>query len=91
MVLGAFFSACYAILSEFTVKRGAQAIFIGCGFSGAGWFFLAEYLHLAVFFVVLVALGGGFLPFPLIRAYIRRQDRIAEKALDVASKKTGLE
>jgi hypothetical protein len=91
MVLSTFFSATYAIGSEFGLKKGVQGVFIGCVFSGAGWFFLAEYIHLAVYFVVLVALGGSYLPFPLIRAYIRRQDKLADKLLDKAQTKTGVD
>jgi hypothetical protein len=91
MALSAFFSATYAIGSEFGLKKGAQAIFIGCVFSGAGWFFFAEFWHLAVYFVVVVALGGAYLPFPLIRAYIRRQDKLADRLLDKAEKKTGVD
>lgn len=89
--LGACFSATYAIVSEFDLKKAAQAIFIGCVFSGAGWFFLAEYLQLAIYFVVPVSLGGAYVPFPLIRAYIRRQDKLADKALDIAQRKAGAE
>ena len=89
MTLSAGFSMTYAIVSEFGVKKALQGVFVGCVFSGAGWFFLVEYLHLAVLFVVPVALGGAYLPFPLIRAYIRRQDKLADKALDVAEKKIG--
>lgn len=89
--LAAFFSMTYAIVSEFALKKSLQGIFIGCVFSGAGWLFLASYLSLAVYFVVPVALGGAYLPFPLIRAYIRRQDRLADKALDIAQKRTGVE
>lgn len=91
MALGACFSATYAIVSEFGVKKSLQGIFTGCVFSGAGWFFLAEYLHPAIYFVVVVALGGALLPFPLMRAYIRRQDKLADKALDLAQKRTGVD
>jgi hypothetical protein len=91
MVLSVFFSATYAIGSEFGLKKGAQAIFVGSVFSGAGWLFLASYLHLAIYFVVAVALGSAYLPFPMIRAYIRRQDKLADKALDVAAKKAGVD
>ena len=89
MALSICFSASYAIVSEFGMKKAIQAIFIGGVFSGAGWLFLVEWLHLAVYFVVVVALGGSYLPFPLIRAYIRRQDKLADKALDAAEKKLG--
>jgi len=91
MTLSAGFSMTYAIVSEFGVKKALQGVFVGCVFSGAGWFFLVEYLHLAVLFVVPVALGGAYLPFPLIRAYIRRQDKLADRALDMAQRRTGAE
>ena len=89
--LSAFFSMTYSIVSEFGLKKSMQCVFIGCVFSGAGWLFLASYLNLAVYFVVPVALGGAYLPFPLIRAYIRRQDKLADRALDMAQRRTGAE
>lgn len=91
VALGACFSSTYSIVSEFALKKALQALWLGCVFSGAGWLFLAEYLHLAAYFVVPVALGGAYLPFPAIRAYIRRQDKIADRAMDVASKKAGVD
>lgn len=91
MGLSVFFSMTYAIVSEFGVKKSLQAIFVSCGFSGAGWFFAAEYLHPAVYFVVPFALGSSILPFPLMRAYIRRQDKLADKAMDLAERKTGVD
>jgi len=91
MGLAVFFSMAYAIVSEFGVKQSLKGVFVGCVFSGTGWFFAAEYLHPAVYFVVPLALLGSILPFPLMRAYIRRQDKLADKAFDLASKKTGVD
>ena len=89
-LLSVAFSAIYGIVSEYGIGRVVFLIFSGCVFSGAGWLFLCEYVHLAVYFVVPVALLGSIAPYPLLRAYIRRQDSLANKALDIAARKTGV-
>lgn len=87
--LSLFASLAYAVLKQFDLKRSLQAAALGVLLSTSGWIFLAEYMHLAVFFVIPVGLAAGFGGYPIVKAYTERDGTVAAWFIDRFGKKTG--
>ncbi len=85
--LSLFASLAYAIIKQFDLKRAAMAAALGTLFSASGYFFLAEYLHLGVIFIVPIGLGAGFGAYPIVKAYTNRDGSLADWFLDRVGKK----
>lgn len=83
--LALVFGACYAIYKSLDFKRSLLAAATGSLFAASIWTFLAEMYHVALFFFIPVAVISGFGAFPLVRAYIRKDDTLADGAVDKAS------
>ena len=88
-VLSLFASVAYAVFKQFDWRHSLQAAGIGALLSSSGYLFLAEWLHLGVFFVVPIGLGAGFGAYPLLRAYTQRDGSVANWVLDKLGLKTG--
>ncbi len=85
--LSLFASLSYAIVKQFDLKQAAIAAALGTLFAGSGYFFLAEYLHLGVIFLVPIGLGAGFGAYPIVKAYTTRDGSVADWLLDKLGKK----
>ncbi len=77
-ILSLFFSASYVVIKQFDLWRSLQGAAVGALFSATLWLFLQEFLHLALFFIVPVAAGCGYGAFPLVKAWARKDDAIAD-------------
>lgn len=84
-ILSLFFSASYVVAKGFDFLRAVQGAAVGALFAATLWLFLQEFLHLALFFIVPVAAGCGYGAFPLVRAWARKDDVIAENLVDGTS------
>lgn len=85
--LSLFASLSYAVLKGFDIWRAAQAAGLGVLFATSGYFFLAEYLHWSVIFVVPIGLGAGYGAYPIVKAYTQRDGSVAEWLLDKLGRK----
>ena len=85
--LSLFASLSYAVIKGFDMMRALQAAGLGILFSSSGYLFLAEYLHIAVFFIVPVGLGAGFGAYPIVKAYAERDGTVAGWLIDRFGKK----
>lgn len=89
-VVALFASIIYAVSKGFNLKQSLLAGGIGAFFAACLWLFLGSYLNLALFFFVPVGFGCGFAGYPLVRAYTKRDDALADGAIDAAKKRVGL-
>lgn len=71
------FAVCYSIYKRLDWRRALMAAGAGALFAAGLWLFLAEYLHLAVIILLPVAAACGMLAFPLMQAYVQRDEKIA--------------
>ncbi len=76
------FALVYAIVRQLDLWRSVQAIIIGALFAASLWLVLAEMLKLAAYYIVPVSIGCGFGAYPLVNAYVKRSDALADGALD---------
>jgi uncharacterized membrane protein len=86
-VTALLFSATYSIAKGFDVKTAMRAAFCCVVFGTFGWFFVTEWLHLPVIWIVPVGLAAAYVTVPITRAWARRDDRLAERALDIAQRR----
>ena len=84
-ILSLFFSASYVVAKGFDFWKALQGAAVGALFSAAMWLFLQEFLHLALFFIVPVAAGCAYGAFPLVKAWARKDDAIADNLVDGTS------
>lgn len=87
-VMALLFSATYSIAKGFDLRMAARAAVSCVIFATAGWFFLVNYLHLPIYWIVPVGLGAAYVTVPLAKAWARRDDRLADKAMDAIQRRT---
>lgn len=80
LVCGAFF----AIYMQLDFRKAMLAALTGALFAASSWMFLAEMWNVALIFFIPVAIICGFGAFPIVRAYVRKSDDIAEGAVGAA-------
>ncbi len=76
-------SACYSFFKHLALREALMAGGAGALFSATMWLFLSEYLHAALFVLFPVAVGSGIGAFPLMRAYTKKDDAIADDVVDI--------
>lgn len=75
-----FFAMIYAVVRQLDLWKSIQAIVIGALFAATLWLVLAEMLKLEPYYIVLVSIGCGFGAYPLVNAYVKRSDALADGA-----------
>ena len=83
--LSLLFSANYAIIKKLSLIFALTGALTSGLTAGALWLFLAEYLHLVVYFIVPVAFGCAWGAYPLLAAWSRKDDAFMSDAVDGAS------
>ncbi len=82
-ILSLFFSTTYVVRKGFDLWNALQGAAIGALFAATLWVFLSEMVHLALFFIVPVAAGCGYGAFPLVKAWARKDDAIADDVVSI--------
>lgn len=78
------FAVVYATFKRLDWRRSLMAAGAGAVFAAALWLFLADWLHPAVIFLLPVAIACGVLAFPVMSAYVLRDEKIASEVVDGA-------
>lgn len=78
------FAMCYAVFKRLQWQKALMAAGAGALFAAAAWLFLAAYVHPAVIILLPVAIACGVLAFPLMSAYVQRDEKIASDVVDGA-------
>ncbi len=76
--LSLLFGANYAVLKRLNFARAVTGATTGALFAGALWLFVAEYMALKVFFIVPVAFFSGYVAYPLLNAWVKKDDALAD-------------
>lgn len=87
MAGGAFislaWSACYSFFKRLAFREALMAGGAGSLFSATLWLFLSEWGHAQLYILFPVAVGCGVGAFPLMRAYTKKDDAIADDVVDI--------
>src|ERR1700678_1519897 len=75
-IISAMWSVCYAFYKKLAFREAVLATATGALFSAPLWLFLAQYLNAALFVLFPVAVGCGVGSFPLMRAWIKKDDEL---------------
>ena len=78
------FAVCYSVFKRLEWRKALMAAGAGSLFAAVLWLFLAAYLNLAVIILLPVAAACGVLAFPLMQAYVQRDEKIASEVVDGA-------
>ncbi len=78
------FAVCYAVFKRLEWQKALMAAGAGSLFSAMAWLFLAAYVNPAVLFLIPVAAACGMLAFPLMQAYVQRDEKIASDVVEGA-------
>jgi hypothetical protein len=83
-VISLGWAAGYAIVKRLDVWSALSAALVGALAAATLWIFLAESFSLKLIIVVPLGVGCGIGAFPLLKAYTRRDDAIADGVLSTA-------
>lgn len=72
----------YATFKKLDLKRSLMAAGAGSLFAAFAWLFVAEFIHPAVIILLPVAIFCGVLAFPLMTAYVQKDEKIASDVVD---------
>lgn len=86
-VLSLLFSATYSIAKGFDLKMAFRSAVSSVVFGSAGYFFVVNMWHLPAFYVVPIGLVAAYVTVPLAQAWARRDEKLAEKAMDIAQRR----
>lgn len=78
------FAVCYAAFKRLAWRESLMAAGAGSIFAAALWLFLASWVQPAVIILLPVAIGCGVLAFPIMKAYVQRDEKIASDVVDGA-------
>jgi len=84
-VLSLLFAVTYAVMNKLDWRGACLAVGAGSLFAATLWLFMAEYWHISIVMVLPIAAGCGIGAFPLLKAYVKRSDAIADGVVDGAS------
>ena len=79
--LSLVFGVCYAVYKQLDFRKSVLAGATGALFAAVIWLFVTEQWRLPVIFCIPVAIVCGFGAFPVVRAYVQKDDQLADGAL----------
>lgn len=72
------FAVCYSVFKQLDFRRSLMAAGAGALFSAVLWCAVSEYWHPAVFILLPLAAACGLAAFPLMKAYVAKDDELAQ-------------
>lgn len=82
-IISLMWSVCYAFFKRLGLREALMAGGVGALLSATLWLFLASYLNVALFVLFPVAAACGVGAFPLLKAYSKKDDAIADDVVDI--------
>lgn len=88
-VIALLFAAIYAAFKRLGLRGALMAVSAGALVASVSWVVLSEYLGLPLFAMLPVAAVCGISAFPLLTAWVKEDDRLAEGVVSGAGKLLG--
>lgn len=88
-VIALLFAAVYAAFKKLSLRGSLMAVSAGALFASVGWVGLSEYLGLPLIAMLPVAAICGIAAFPVLTAWVKEDDQLAEGVVSGAGKLLG--
>lgn len=83
------FAVVYAVFKRLDWRRSLMAAMAGALFAAVAWVMLAEYAGPPIFWLLPVAALCGIAAFPLMSAYVKQDDKLADGVIAGAGRFLG--